>query len=94
MPWHWMAFLPDARQSMLGDDGHPRRGGFLPPVELPRRMWAAGRLRQLAPLTVGQALSRTSEIVDVKDKDGRSGRLVFVSVRHTIRYAEGVDLLD
>ncbi|MEZ5654108.1 MAG: acyl-CoA dehydrogenase [Burkholderiaceae bacterium] len=94
MPWHWMAFLPDARQSVLGEDGHPRRGGFLPPVELPRRMWAAGRLRQLAPVPVDRPLRRESEIVEVKDKDGRSGRLVFVTVRHTIRDAAGVGLLE
>jgi 3-methylfumaryl-CoA hydratase len=82
--WHWLYFLPMARQSQLGPDGHPQRGGFLPPVPLPRRMWAGSRIEFLQPLRVGQALSRTSRILDVRVKDGRTGPLVFVNVRHEI----------
>ncbi len=88
--WHWLYFLSHARQSELGADGHPRRGGFLPPVGLPRRMWAGGRLRFLAPLHVGEAVERRSRIMDVTVKHGRAGRLVFVLVRHEIRSALGV----
>ena len=58
--WHWLYFLPLQRQSEIGPDGHPRRGGFLPPVTLPRRMWAGGRLSFLRPLRVGDAMTRTS----------------------------------
>lgn len=83
--WHWLYFLPAARQSEIGPDGHPRRGGFLPPVPLPRRMWAGSRLEFLAPLRVGQALLRTSRIMDVQVKQGRTGALAFVKVRHEIR---------
>lgn len=83
--WHWLYFLPAARQSEIGPDGHPRRGGFLPPVPLPRRMWAGSRLEFLAPLRVGQALRRTSRIIDVQVKQGRTGALAFVKVRHEIR---------
>ncbi|HMO47955.1 MAG TPA: MaoC family dehydratase N-terminal domain-containing protein [Rubrivivax sp.] len=83
--WHWLYFLPMARQSEIGADGHPRRGGFLPPVPLPRRMWAGSRIDFHAPLHVGQALSRDSYIEDVRLKEGRSGPLVFVNVRHEIR---------
>ena len=83
--WHWLYFLPMARQSQIGPDGHPLRGGFLPPVPLPRRMWAGSRIDFHAPLRVGQALSRTSHIEDVRLKQGRSGPLVFVNVRHEIR---------
>ena len=82
--WHWLYFLPMARQSQIGADGHPKRGGFLPPVPLPRRMWAGSRIQFHAPLRVGQALSRTSHIEDVRLKEGRTGPLVFVNVRHEI----------
>ena len=83
--WHWLYFLPLARQSEIGADGHPKRGGFLPPVPLPRRMWAGSRIDFHAPLRIGQALERTSRIDDVRLKEGRSGPLVFVNVRHEVR---------
>ena len=83
--WHWLYFLPLARQSDIGPDGHPRRGGFLPPVPLPRRMWAGSQLLFHAPLRVGDPVSRTSTIVDVTEKSGRTGTLIFVKVRHEIR---------
>lgn len=90
---HWLYFLPFCRQSEIGQDGHPRRGGFLPPVPLPRRMWAGSRIAFAAPLRVGQSISRTSRIEDVRLKDGRSGPLVFVKVRHEVR-AEDVLAID
>ena len=83
--WHWLYFLPLHRQSAIGPDGHPRRGGFLPPVPLPRRMWAGSRIEFLAPLRAGQTISRHSRIADVRLKEGRSGPLVFVDVHHEIR---------
>jgi len=86
--WHWLYFLPTARQSEIGPDGHAERGGFLPPVPLPRRMWAGSRMEFLAPLRVGQRIARTSQIKDVTLKDGKTGPLVFVKVRHEIS-AEG-----
>ncbi|MCK6454760.1 MAG: MaoC family dehydratase N-terminal domain-containing protein [Alphaproteobacteria bacterium] len=82
--WHWLFFNPAVRRRELGSDGHPRRGGFLPPIALPRRMWAGGRLRYDAPLTIGAEASRLSEIVKIDSKTGRSGALTFVTVRHTI----------
>jgi 3-methylfumaryl-CoA hydratase len=82
--WHWLYFLPMHRQSEIGPDGHAKRGGFLPPVPLPRRMWAGSRIEFPAPLQVGQSLSRLSRIVDVSLKEGRTGPLVFVKVRHEI----------
>ena len=82
--WHWLYFLPLAAQSDIGPDGHARRGGFMPPVPLPRRMWAGSDFEFHAPLRVGDALSRTSTIVDVKEKSGRTGNLIFVKVRHEI----------
>lgn len=83
--WHWLYFLSAARQSEIGPDGHPRRGGFLTPVPLPRRMWAGSRIDCLAPLRVGQSIERTSRIDDVRLKEGKTGPLVFVKVRHQIR---------
>lgn len=82
--FHWTLFLPLDRRSDLGVDGHARRGGFLPPVALPRRMWAGGRLQFLAPLAVGDEVSRHSVIEKVDEKNGRNGPLVFVTVRHTL----------
>ncbi|WP_417718975.1 FAS1-like dehydratase domain-containing protein [Salipiger sp.] len=82
--WHWLFFNPFVRRSEVGADGHPKRGGFLPDVDLPRRMWAGGRLRYLAPLPVGADAEKQSEITAVKAKSGRAGRLVFVTVRHRI----------
>jgi 3-methylfumaryl-CoA hydratase len=92
--WHWLYFLPSARQSELGPDGHPKRGGFLPPVPLPRRMWAGGRLQWLAPPRVGDAVERTSRIVSVTHKAGRTGDLLFVLVRHELRNGQGLALTE
>ena len=92
--WHWLYFLPLHRRSELGSDGHARRGGFLPPVSLPRRMWAGGRCEFHRPLRIGVAVSRTSRISDVTCKEGRSGPLVFVVVRHEIHDAEGLALVE
>jgi 3-methylfumaryl-CoA hydratase len=83
--WHWLYFLPMHRQSEIGPDGHARRGGFLPPVPLPRRMWAGSQFEFRAPVRVGDAVQRQSTISDVSVKEGRSGRLVFVKVRHELR---------
>ena len=83
--WHWLYFLPVHRQSEIGPDGHARRGGFLPPVELPRRMWAGGRFEFRAPIRVGDPIVRTSTIENVTSKVGRTGPLVFVTVRHEVR---------
>ena len=83
--WHWLYFLPMAPRSQLGPDGHAARGSFLPPVALPRRMWAGSRLEFHRPLAIGERIRRDSTIADVQHKRGRSGDLVFVVVRHEIR---------
>ncbi|MEF9963050.1 MAG: MaoC family dehydratase N-terminal domain-containing protein [Comamonas sp.] len=94
--WHWMNFLPVARQSLLGPDGHPARGGFLPPVPLPRRMWAGGRLQWQAdnPLRIGERVERVSRIASVDHKVGRSGELLFVLVQHSYSNARGLALTE
>ncbi len=92
--WHWLYFLPAYRQSEVGADGHARRGGFLPPVPLPRRMWAGSRIEWQRPLAIGDDVSRSSSIVSVVPKHGRSGALVFVVVRHEISTAAGPALVE
>src|SRR5258706_8750467 len=82
--WHWLYFLPMHRQSEIGPDGHARRGGFLPPVPLPRRMWAGSQFTFVAPIRIGDRVRRTSTIDDVTRKEGRTGALVFVKVRHEV----------
>ncbi len=83
-PWHWLYFLATERQSCIGSDGHPQRGGFLPPVTLPRRMWASGNILFAQPLHVGDSVKRISTVASVDHKVGGSGDLVFVVVRHEI----------
>jgi len=91
---HWLYFLPLAPQHEIGVDGHPRRGGFLPPVDLPRRMWAGGRFEFVQLLRVGDELVRTSRIAKVDAKSGRSGPLVFVTVRHEIAGDRGLAIAE
>ena len=81
---HWCLSPPAVGPDALGPDGHPARGGFLPPVSLPRRMWAGGQLDLLSPLPVGAEVTRVSRIADVVHKAGRSGDLVFVTLDHAI----------
>ncbi len=92
--WHWLYFLQPARQSEIAADGHPRRGEFLPPIPLPRRMWAGSRLSFKHPLLVGETITRRSEIKSVNIKQGRSGKLGFVCVAHEISDGAGVVLKE
>jgi 3-methylfumaryl-CoA hydratase len=92
--WHWLYFLPVHRHSELGEDGIVKRGSFLPPVPLPRRMWAGNRLEFHQPLYAGDTVSRVSRIVDVRFKEGRTGPMVFVMVRHEIHNALGLALTE
>lgn len=92
--WHWLFFNGAARQSELGPDGHPRRGGFLPPVSLPRRMWAGGRLSLPGIVRVGEMARRDSRILSVEAKRGRSGDLVFVTVAHQISGMQGTAIRE
>jgi 3-methylfumaryl-CoA hydratase len=88
--WHRLYFLTAARPAEIGPDGHPARGRFLPPVPLPRRMFAGGRLKFLRPLRIGDRVTRVSEVLSVEGKRGRSGDHVFVTVRH--RFSVGDDV--
>jgi len=82
--WHGLYFWWVEPASALGPDGHPARGGFLPSIELPRRMWAGSRVIFHRPVPIGAKAVRRSVIADVRSKTGRSGRLMFVTVRHEI----------
>ena len=88
--WHWLYFLPLVARAEIGHDGHPKRGGFLPPVALERRMWASGKLTFHHDLFIGEEIGKTSQILKVLEKEGKAGRMVFVSVRHSIHSARGV----
>ena len=81
---HLCLAQPAMPADQLGPDGHPRRGGFLPPVPLPRRMWAGGEMVFSAPLLIGARITRTSVIEDIAQKQGSTGSLCFVTVRHEI----------
>lgn len=80
--WCWLYFHQPAPLDQLGRDGHPRKGGFLPPVPLPRRMWAGGRFEFHGDLRIGEAITRRSTLLDVAPKQGKSGPLCFVTVEH------------
>jgi 3-methylfumaryl-CoA hydratase len=92
--WHWIYFWAVSPQSALGEDGHPQRGGFLPPVPLPRRMWAGGRLRFDHAIPIGSTATRDSRIEDVKIKSGASGQLAFVTVSHQLSIAGQVAVVE
>jgi 3-methylfumaryl-CoA hydratase len=92
--WHWLFFLDRHRASELGPDGHARRGGLLPPVPLPRRMWAGSRFEFHLPLRVGDQVTRVTRVADIKEKTGRSGPLVFVLVRHEISNGGGLAIAE
>ena len=82
--WHWLFFLHRAPSANIGPDGHPRRGGFFPPVELQRRMFAGERVSFHAPLVIGQPATRTGTITRLDEKEGRSGRMVLASAQYRI----------
>jgi 3-methylfumaryl-CoA hydratase len=91
---HWCLSPPTVKASSIGPDGHPLRGGFLPPVPLPRRMWAGGGLQFHDQLRVGDVVRRHSSIKGVTVKEGRSGILCFVTVQHELSTARGLALTE
>lgn len=86
--YHWLYFLPIVDQAELGTDGHPKKGGFLPQIPFPKRMWAGSRVQFLKPILFEQKIQRHSEISNIVFKQGKSGELFFVTVKHSI-YAQG-----
>jgi 3-methylfumaryl-CoA hydratase len=91
---HWLYFWNIQPPERLGPDGHPAKGGFLPPVPLPRRMWAGGRVQFRQPLILGDTVTRSSTILKVEAKSGKSGNLVFVTVEHQLAGSEGVAIVE
>lgn len=88
--WHWLLLQKHVRSSEIGEDGHPRRGGFMPPITLPRRMFAGSSTRFLHPLFVGDKVERELKILAVTPKSGRSGQLIFVTVQQSVFGPEGL----
>ena len=91
---HWLYFWDVQPPAALGPDGHPAKGGFLPPVPLPRRMWAGGRLRFEAPLRFGEVTKKRSTILNIETKQGRSGTLVFVTLEHRLTGSAGLAVTE
>ncbi|CAG4882256.1 Mesaconyl-C(4)-CoA hydratase [Georgfuchsia toluolica] len=92
--WHWMYFLDTPSASGTGHDGHPKKGGFLPPVPLPRRMWAAGKLEITQSLMLGTPAMKKSTIRSVDLKEGKSGTLVFVTIEHALYQNDKLCILE
>lgn len=92
--WYVMLFTATEPQSQLGPDGHPRKGAFLPPVPLPRRMFAGRRIQFHGDLVVGRRIVRESTIADVQLKRGASGEMCFVTVRHEFLDGEHAVLVE
>lgn len=92
--WHWLFFAPQVKTNETGVDGHPRRGEFLPDFGLPNRMWAGGRLQFIRDLALGETIRRLSTIVACERKEGKSGPLGFVVVRHQIFGEDGLALIE
>ena len=90
--FHWTLGPVIARESELGPDGHARRGAFLPPIALPRRLWAGSRVTFHRPLRVGERVERVSEIASIDEKTGRQSPLVFVTVHHRLKGDDGLAL--
>ena len=92
--WHILYFLPISRQSDLSPNGHPHMGDFMPPVSLPRRMYAGGRMQFHQPLQVGDRITRNSTVTDVSFKQGRTGPLVFLKITHEISNDKGIAITE
>lgn len=82
--YQWFYFLPIVNGDHLADDGHPQKGGFLPPIPYPKRMWAGSRIEFITPIQLHQNIHRESEIINIQFKMGKSGNMYFVTVKHTI----------
>ncbi|MBL0173031.1 MAG: MaoC family dehydratase N-terminal domain-containing protein [Gemmatimonadaceae bacterium] len=92
--WHRLFFLPRELTRELAPDGHPPLGGFLPPADLPRRMWAGSRLTFDHAPRVGESVRRVSRIADINEKSGSTGRLLFVAVQHEIHTPRGLAIRE
>ncbi len=92
--WHWYAFAPNTPMAELGVDGHPRTGDFMPPVRLNRRMWAGGSIEFVAPLRIGDPLTRRTTIADVSEKTGAAGDIVVVALDHEVHGPDGLAVLE
>ena len=80
--WHWLYFLETAQRCRIGDDGHPRKGEFMPPVANPRRMFAGARTRYQQALQIGAPTELSEIVLAIQEKPGKSGSMTIVTVAH------------
>jgi 3-methylfumaryl-CoA hydratase len=92
--WHWAYFITPTLQRDISADGHPQKGGFLPPIELPRRMFAGARIGFHQPVRVGERYRKISRVTSIESKEGRSGKLAFVKVKSSILNASGETAIE
>ena len=92
--WHWFAFPSATHLSQLGDDGHPKHVGYTPPKDLTRRMWASGSLTFHSVLRVGQEITKDTTVLDIKEKESQSGKMVFITYEHKLRNSSNIAITE
>ncbi len=92
--WHWIYFLEAKPESDLGRDAHPKKGDFLPPIQLPRRMWAGGRFTFCNDLVIGEKAKKITTIRKIVEKEGSAGPLCFITLEHKIYSKEEVSIIE
>ncbi len=92
--WHWVYFLEAKPESDLGRDAHPKKGDFLPPIQLPRRMWAGGRFTFYNDLVIGEKAKKITTIKKIVEKEGSAGPLCFITLEHKIYSKDEISIIE
>ncbi len=92
--WHWIYFLEAKPESDLGRDAHPKKGDFLPPIQLPRRMWAGGRFTFYNDLVIGEKAKKITTIKKIVEKEGSAGPLCFITLEHKIYSKDEISIIE
>lgn len=92
--WHWVYFLEAKPESDLGRDAHPKKGDFLPPIQLPRRMWAGGRFTFYNDLVIGEKAKKITTIKKIVEKEGSTGPLCFITLEHKIYSKDEISIIE
>ena len=92
--WHWFAFPSATHLSQLGDDGHPKHVGYIPPQNLTRRMWASGSLTFHSDLRIGEKIIKDTTLIDIKEKESQSGEMVFITYEHKLGNNDNIAITE